>query len=206
MRTHPITGRRGLFVSRSFTESIDDMDPDEGARLLDHLICETHRVEHQMRFRWRVNSLAMWDNRCTQHAPVYDYGPHRRRVERFSSDVASSHDTAIRALRIEGPHVCSLLSAEAGVHLSITSNGSAQVKVQFTDLAQRPLPNPLDVQQTFSSQRCRILYHNRHIVHDPVLAINYPLEPRLHRPYLRFMRAHIYHQLFGPSAHRVFKR
>ena len=84
VRTHPITGRRGLFVSRSFTESIDDMDPDEGARLLDHLICETHRVEHQMRFRWRVNSLAMWDNRCTQHAPVYDYGPHRRRVERFT--------------------------------------------------------------------------------------------------------------------------
>ncbi|MGI9625047.1 MAG: TauD/TfdA dioxygenase family protein [Acidimicrobiales bacterium] len=84
VRTHPVTGRKSLYVSRSFTLAIDDMDPVEGERLLDHLICETHRVEHQMRFRWQVNSMAMWDNRCTQHAPVYDYGPHRRRVERFT--------------------------------------------------------------------------------------------------------------------------
>lgn len=84
VRTHPVTGRKSLYVSRSFTVSIDDMEPDEGERLLNHLICETHRVEHQMRFRWSVNSMAMWDNRCTQHAPVYDYGAQRRRVERFT--------------------------------------------------------------------------------------------------------------------------
>lgn len=84
VRTHPVTGRKSLYVSRSFTECIDDMEPEESQRLLNHLTCETHRPEHQMRFRWQVNSLAMWDNRCTQHAPVYDYGPHRRRVERFT--------------------------------------------------------------------------------------------------------------------------
>lgn len=83
VRTHPVTKRRGLFVSDSFTDHIDDIDPDEGHQLLEHLIAQTHRPEYQMRFRWKVNSMAMWDNRCTQHAPVYDY-TERRRVERFT--------------------------------------------------------------------------------------------------------------------------
>ena len=69
VRTHPVTGRKGLFVSASFVDHIDGLEADEGANLLQHLISETHRVEYQMRFRWQVNSLAMWDNRCTQHAP-----------------------------------------------------------------------------------------------------------------------------------------
>lgn len=84
VRTHPVTGKRSLYVSASFVDAIDDLEAEESERLLGHLICETHRVEYQMRFRWRVGSLAMWDNRCTQHAPVYDYGPHRRRVERVT--------------------------------------------------------------------------------------------------------------------------
>jgi taurine dioxygenase len=84
VRTHPVTGGRTLYVSRNFVDQIDGLDLAESDRLLDHLACETHRVEYQIRFRWRVNSLAMWDNRCTQHAPVYDYGPHRRRVERVT--------------------------------------------------------------------------------------------------------------------------
>ncbi len=77
VRTHPVTGRKSLYVSRSFVDHIDDMDPAEGARLLDHLIGETHRVEHQMRFRWSVNSLAMWDNRCTQHFVLSDFNEQR---------------------------------------------------------------------------------------------------------------------------------
>ena len=84
VRTHPVTGRRCLYVSRSFVDHLDALDPEERDRLHDHLITETHRVEYQIRFRWSVNSLAMWDNLCTQHAPVYDYGPHRRRVERVT--------------------------------------------------------------------------------------------------------------------------
>ena len=83
-RTHPVTGRKAVYVSHNFVDHIDGLEPDEGKRLLDHLVDQTHRVEHQMRFRWGINSLAMWDNRCTQHAPVYDYGEHRRRVERVT--------------------------------------------------------------------------------------------------------------------------
>jgi taurine dioxygenase len=84
VRTHPVTGRRSLYVSRNFVDHIDGLEPDESEHLMDHLVGETRRVEYQIRFRWQVNSLAMWDNRCTQHAPVYDYGAHRRRVERVT--------------------------------------------------------------------------------------------------------------------------
>ena len=49
------------------------------------LLCEVHRPEYQMRLRWEVGSLVMWDNRCVQHYPVYDYYE-RRRVERVTLD------------------------------------------------------------------------------------------------------------------------
>lgn len=84
VRTHPVTGKRCLYVSAVFTDHIDDLESEIAGPLLDHLVRQVNYVEYQVRFRWRVNSLVMWDNRCTQHAPVYDYGPHRRRVERVT--------------------------------------------------------------------------------------------------------------------------
>ena len=85
VRTHPVTGRRCLFVNRSFVMSIDGLEPDESDALLARLVDRGMygQLEHQVRFRWREGSFAMWDNRSTQHYAVHDYAE-RRRVERVT--------------------------------------------------------------------------------------------------------------------------
>lgn len=84
VRIHPETGARVLFVNASFTSRIDDMDEDEGAKLLSHLLDRFKVPEYQVRFRWTPNAIAIWDNRATQHYPVADYWPARRRMERVT--------------------------------------------------------------------------------------------------------------------------
>jgi taurine dioxygenase len=84
VRIHPITGRRSLFVNGDFVEKLDDIDPDDGARLLARLIAAATHPTFQVRFRWRVDSFAMWDNRNTQHCAAQDFGAARRRVERVT--------------------------------------------------------------------------------------------------------------------------
>ena len=84
VRTHPVTGRKGLFINAPFTLTIDGMSARE-SRTLRHRLYEQARIpEVQCRFRWRQNSIAQWDNRCTQHYAVADYGLHHRRVERVT--------------------------------------------------------------------------------------------------------------------------
>jgi alpha-ketoglutarate-dependent taurine dioxygenase len=82
--THPESGERILFVNASFTSRIDDMDEIEGAELLRHLLEQFKVPEYQVRFRWTPNAVAIWDNRSTQHYPVADYWPARRRMERVT--------------------------------------------------------------------------------------------------------------------------
>lgn len=84
VRTHPDTGQRVLFVNASFTSRIDDMDEAEGAELLRHLLDRFKTPEYQVRFRWTPGAVAIWDNRSTQHYPVADYWPARRRMERVT--------------------------------------------------------------------------------------------------------------------------
>jgi taurine dioxygenase len=84
VRTHPVTGERVLFVNASFTARIDGMDEAEGAPLLSHLLDRFKTPEYQVRFRWTPNAVAIWDNRATQHYPVADYWPARRRMERVT--------------------------------------------------------------------------------------------------------------------------
>jgi alpha-ketoglutarate-dependent taurine dioxygenase len=84
VRTHPDTGQRVLFVNASFTSRIDDMNEGEGAALLVHLLDRFKVPEYQVRFRWTPNAVAIWDNRATQHYPVADYWPARRRMERVT--------------------------------------------------------------------------------------------------------------------------
>lgn len=84
VRTHPDTGSRGLYVNLNFTERIDDMDPVESASLLQRLTRQSSIPQTQCRFRWRPGSIAQWDNRCTQHYAVPDYGGFSRRVERVT--------------------------------------------------------------------------------------------------------------------------
>jgi taurine dioxygenase len=74
IRTHPVTGKKLLFVNRLFTTHIEDMKPSESTALLQMLYEHAASPEFTCRFRWKPNSLAFWDNRSTQHKPVNDHG------------------------------------------------------------------------------------------------------------------------------------
>jgi len=78
VRTHPETGRRALYVNSGFTTRIVGMNREESRALLDFLFGHIERPDFQVRFRWRPNSIAFWDNRCTQHLAVWDYYPQVR--------------------------------------------------------------------------------------------------------------------------------
>jgi taurine dioxygenase len=78
VRTHPQTRRKGLYVNRMFTTRINGVAREEGEAILAFLIAHCARPEFQMRFRWRENSVAFWDNRCVQHLALWDYYPQTR--------------------------------------------------------------------------------------------------------------------------------
>lgn len=92
VRTHPETGEKVLFVNGFTTHFTNyhtaanvrygqDYSPG-GANLLHYLIGRAAIPEYQVRWRWQPNSVAIWDNRCTQHYAVMDYPPSVRRMER----------------------------------------------------------------------------------------------------------------------------
>lgn len=80
VRTHPETGRRALYVNDYFTLRFGDMTEAESRPLLEFLIAHATRPENVYRHRWRKGDVIMWDNRCTMHYALYDYGPSEVRV------------------------------------------------------------------------------------------------------------------------------
>ena len=84
VRTHPETGRRGLYVNTAFTSHIKGLSEEESAWLLQHLYSFARIPEHQCRFRWQEGSIAFWDNRACQHYAASDYFPARRAMERVT--------------------------------------------------------------------------------------------------------------------------
>ena len=84
IRTHPVTGRKALFVNLAFTRKIVGMKPRESSVLLDFLYEHLGSPEYTCRFHWRENSIAMWDNRCTQHRVLADNLVDHRRMERVT--------------------------------------------------------------------------------------------------------------------------
>ncbi|VTU30679.1 Alpha-ketoglutarate-dependent taurine dioxygenase [Variovorax sp. SRS16] len=92
VRTHPDTGEKVLFVNGFTTHFTNFHTPDRirygqdanpgGALLLSYLISQAYIPEHQVRWRWKKNSVAIWDNRSTQHYAVMDYPPCVRQMER----------------------------------------------------------------------------------------------------------------------------
>jgi taurine dioxygenase len=92
VRTHPETGEKILFVN-AFTTHFTNFhraanvrygqDANPGAaQLLGYLVSQAYIPEFQVRFRWKSNSVAFWDNRSTQHYAVMDYPPSHRKMER----------------------------------------------------------------------------------------------------------------------------
>ena len=76
--THPVSARRALFVNEMFTVGIPELPKAESDAILAYLFAHVQRPEFHCRFRWRANSVAFWDNRCTQHHAIWDYWPEVR--------------------------------------------------------------------------------------------------------------------------------
>lgn len=81
-RTNPATGRKALFVNADFTSHIEGISPRESEALLRFLLEHMTAPEFQVRWRWQAGTVAMWDNRWTQHCALADYFPARRLVRR----------------------------------------------------------------------------------------------------------------------------
>jgi taurine dioxygenase len=84
VRVHPETGRRALYVSVAHTERFAGMTREESHPLLQFLFHHQIRPEFTCRFKWRVGSIALWDNRCAQHNAINDYAGHRRLMHRIT--------------------------------------------------------------------------------------------------------------------------
>lgn len=82
IRTHPVTGRKGLFVNEGFTTRILELSAKESDAVLQYLVTHIAKPEFTVRWRWKPNDVAFWDNRLTQHYATADYLPHRRVMNR----------------------------------------------------------------------------------------------------------------------------
>lgn len=97
VRRHPVTGRKHLYLSESFTTHIVDVDEEESQRVLDFLFRHVAKPEFQCRFQWRNNSVAFWDNRAALHYAVADYWPETRIMNRVSIETDEIGTTAAAA-------------------------------------------------------------------------------------------------------------
>ncbi len=82
VRTHPVTGRKAIYVSEGFTTRIEGLEADASDALLGLLFRQLTKPEYTLRWRWRPGDVAFWDNRVTQHYATDDYRPHRRIMNR----------------------------------------------------------------------------------------------------------------------------
>lgn len=83
VRTHPETGRKALFIG-NHTQTLHGMKPAEARPIVEFLQAHSVQPELTCRFRWEVGSMAIWDNRCTQHRALNDYPGKRRRMHRIT--------------------------------------------------------------------------------------------------------------------------
>lgn len=78
IRTHPVSGKKALYVNTVFTTHIEGLTKKESDTILAMLYDHIATPEFSCRFRWHDNSVAFWDNRCTQHRALWDYFPETR--------------------------------------------------------------------------------------------------------------------------------
>lgn len=82
IRTHPVTGRKCIYVNEGFTTAIVGMPEDESRSLLEELFAHCIRSEFVYRHKWRIGDLLMWDNCSTLHHAIGDYVLPQRRLLR----------------------------------------------------------------------------------------------------------------------------
>lgn len=83
VRTHPETGRKALYIG-NHTQNLAGFEEKEAKPLLDYLKAHAVQPEMTCRFAWKPGSMAIWDNRCTQHLALNDYHGKRRRMHRIT--------------------------------------------------------------------------------------------------------------------------
>ena len=77
VRTHPETGKKGLFVNESMTTYVKGLNRRESDYLLHYLFDHLRTPEFQYRHKWKTNDLAVWDNRVSLHYAQFDYTENR---------------------------------------------------------------------------------------------------------------------------------
>jgi len=82
VRTHPVTGEKGLYVDPSYGIGIEGMLPEESAPILSFLTEHLTQPAFTCRLRWEANMLVVWDNRLCVHQAYNDYQGHRREMYR----------------------------------------------------------------------------------------------------------------------------
>ena len=86
IREHPESGEKLIFVNALFTSKIIGMPEKESSSILKFLFEHIVTPEYTCRFKWAPNSIAIWDNRSTQHKPINDYFPAHRLLQRVAID------------------------------------------------------------------------------------------------------------------------
>ena len=77
VRIHPVTKRKSLFVNEHFTRRIVELSHEESRVLLGHLTRWVSNPRFTVRYHWSKGTIAMWDNRCTQHFVINDFAEER---------------------------------------------------------------------------------------------------------------------------------
>lgn len=86
IRIHPESGKSVIFANELFTRHIEGLSRSESDALLAFIFEHIRTPEYSCRFAWQPDSIAIWDNRSTQHKPINDYFPAHRRLERITID------------------------------------------------------------------------------------------------------------------------
>ncbi len=82
VRTHPRTGRKGLYVTKAYFKRFVGWNEDESLALLNYLQTLPHRLQYQCRVRWKRDTLIVWDNRFLLHRGIHDFQNERRHLIR----------------------------------------------------------------------------------------------------------------------------
>ena len=86
IRVHPESNQKVIFVNALFTTKIIGLPEKESSAILQFLYDHVITAEYTCRFKWEPNSIAIWDNRSTQHKPINDYFPSHRLLQRVAID------------------------------------------------------------------------------------------------------------------------
>ena len=82
--THPLSGKKCLYVNGDFTTRFEGWTKEESQPLLNQLYAHCSRADFTCRVRWEPGTLAIWDNRALQHMAINDYAGHRRLMHRIT--------------------------------------------------------------------------------------------------------------------------